>query len=56
MVQTVKIVWEREEAMFMGVSAIARLVSPRKSKFSASSFDAAAALHGRGGEQKDAIV
>lgn len=35
--------WEREEAMFIGVSAIMRFVSPRNSRFKASS--AVSALH-----------
>mmetsp|Transcript_42841 Transcript_42841/g.114654 ORF Transcript_42841/g.114654 Transcript_42841/m.114654 type:complete len:214 (-) Transcript_42841:600-1241(-) len=35
--KTVKMQWEREEASFMGVSDVCRVVSPRNSRFSASS-------------------
>mmetsp|Transcript_15941 Transcript_15941/g.55606 ORF Transcript_15941/g.55606 Transcript_15941/m.55606 type:complete len:455 (+) Transcript_15941:749-2113(+) len=37
--EMVKMQCEREEARFIGVSAMARLVSPRKSRFSASSSE-----------------
>lgn len=33
----VKMQWEREDARFMGVSEVVRLVSPRKSRLSACS-------------------
>ena len=36
---TVKIQCDRDEAIFMGVSAMARFVSPRNNKFNASSMN-----------------
>ena len=38
---TVKTQWEREDAWFMGVSAMVRFVSPRKSRLRASSSEPA---------------